>query len=39
MDPTSIMPTYKRLEVCFERGEGVWLYDTDGRRYLDARCV
>ena len=36
MDPTSIMPTYKRLEVCFERGEGVWLYDTDGRRYLDA---
>ena len=36
MDPTSIMPTYKRLEVCFERGEGVWLYDTEGRRYLDA---
>ncbi len=36
MDPSSIMPTYKRLEVCFERGEGVWLYDTEGRRYLDA---
>jgi len=30
------MPTYKRLEGLFERGEGVWLYDTEGRRYLDA---
>ena len=23
--------------VAFERGEGVFLYDVDGRRYLDAR--
>ncbi len=31
-----IMPTYARQSVTFERGEGVWLWDTDGRRYLDA---
>ncbi|EGV29091.1 Acetylornithine/succinyldiaminopimelate aminotransferase [Thiorhodococcus drewsii AZ1] len=30
------MATYKRLPVTFERGEGVWLWDTDGKRYLDA---
>ncbi|HMV72080.1 MAG TPA: aspartate aminotransferase family protein [Pseudomonadales bacterium] len=36
MDPKSIMPTYKRLDVEFTHGEGVWLYDTGGRRYLDA---
>jgi acetylornithine aminotransferase len=32
----SLMSTYKRLPVRFERGEGVWLYDEAGRRYLDA---
>ena len=31
-----IMPTYKRLGVRFERGEGAWLFDEQGRRYLDA---
>src|SRR5512139_2726134 len=36
MEPQPIMPTYKRLDVSFERGDGVWLYDTAGRRYLDA---
>jgi acetylornithine aminotransferase len=30
------MNTYGRLPVAFDRGEGVWLWDTDGRRYLDA---
>lgn len=30
------MQTYNRLEVAFERGEGPYLYDTSGRRYLDA---
>jgi acetylornithine aminotransferase len=30
------MNTYARLPVAFERGEGVWLWDTQGRRYLDA---
>jgi acetylornithine aminotransferase len=30
------MSTYKRLPVLFERGEGVWLWDDQGKRYLDA---
>ncbi|MGA0024738.1 MAG: acetylornithine transaminase [Burkholderiales bacterium] len=30
------MNTYGRLPVTFERGEGVWLWDTQGKRYLDA---
>jgi acetylornithine aminotransferase len=30
------MATYARLPVQFERGEGVWLWDTEGRQYLDA---
>ena len=33
---TSIMPTYARLPVSFSRGEGVWLLDEQGERYLDA---
>ena len=32
------MATYGRLPVAFERGEGAWLYATDGRKYLDALC-
>jgi len=32
----SLMTTYARQPVCFARGEGVWLWDTEGRRYLDA---
>ena len=31
-----LMSTYKRLPVLFERGEGVWLWDDQGKRYLDA---
>jgi acetylornithine/N-succinyldiaminopimelate aminotransferase len=31
-----VMNTYARLPVAFKRGEGVWLWDTQGRRYLDA---
>ena len=27
--------TYGRLPVAFTRGEGVWLWDTEGKRYLD----
>lgn len=30
------MNTYAPLPVAFERGEGAWLWDSDGRRYLDA---
>lgn len=31
-----IMNTYNRLSVAFDHGEGAWLWDTDGNRYLDA---
>ncbi|MFT9359081.1 aspartate aminotransferase family protein [Acetobacter okinawensis] len=30
-----LMPTYKRADLAFERGEGSWLYASDGRRFLD----
>ena len=32
----ALMSTYSRLPVRFERGEGASLWDTDGRKYLDA---
>ena len=32
----SLMTTYNRLPVTCVRGEGAWLWDTVGRRYLDA---
>ena len=31
-----VMNTYARQPVAFERGEGAWLWDTNGKRYLDA---
>ena len=34
----ALMTTYNRLPVAFARGEGAWLWDADGRRYLDALC-
>ena len=30
------MPTYNRLPLAFTRGEGVWLEDAEGNKYLDA---
>jgi acetylornithine/N-succinyldiaminopimelate aminotransferase len=30
-----VMNTYARLPVAFVRGEGVWLWDESGRKYLD----
>ena len=32
---SALMPTYNRADLAFERGEGAYLYATDGRRYLD----
>jgi len=29
------MNTYHRLPVTFAKGEGSWLYDTEGKKYLD----
>lgn len=31
-----LMTTYNRQPVTFVRGEGVWLWDDQGKRYLDA---
>jgi acetylornithine aminotransferase len=31
-----LIPTYNRLPLAFNRGEGVWLEDVDGKKYLDA---
>ena len=33
---SKLMHTYAPLPVAFTRGEGAWLWDEDGRRYLDA---
>jgi acetylornithine/N-succinyldiaminopimelate aminotransferase len=30
-----MMPTFARVNLAFERGEGVWLVATNGERYLD----
>jgi len=30
-----VMNTYARLPIAFSHGEGAWLWDTEGRRYLD----
>lgn len=32
----NLMNTYSRLPVTFVKGEGVWLWDDQGRKYLDA---
>jgi predicted acetylornithine/succinylornithine family transaminase len=32
---SALLPTYARAAVTFVRGEGSWLIDADGRRYLD----
>jgi acetylornithine/N-succinyldiaminopimelate aminotransferase len=30
-----LLPTYTRVDLAFERGEGAWLITTTGERYLD----
>ena len=30
-----LLPTYARVDLAFERGEGSWLYATNGESYLD----
>jgi acetylornithine/N-succinyldiaminopimelate aminotransferase len=29
------LPTYARIDLAFERGEGAWLFTKEGERYLD----
>ncbi|MFT5575791.1 MAG: acetylornithine/N-succinyldiaminopimelate aminotransferase [Bermanella sp.] len=36
MSTGTVMSTYNRLPVSFSHGEGVWLFDDNGKRYLDA---
>lgn len=31
----ALLHTYNRYQVVFEKGDGVYLYDMDGKRYLD----
>jgi acetylornithine aminotransferase len=31
-----VLNTYNRLPVAFTHGQGAWLWDTEGKRYLDA---
>lgn len=35
MTTQPLMNTYARQAVAFDRGEGVWLFDTNGNKYLD----
>ncbi|QEH36424.1 Acetylornithine aminotransferase [Aquisphaera giovannonii] len=30
-----VIPNYRRYPVCLVRGEGSWVWDAEGRRYLD----
>ena len=32
---SDLLHTYNRFGLVLDHGEGVYLYDTDGRRYLD----
>ena len=36
MAQLALMNTYGRLPVTFTHGEGIWLFDSEGKRYLDA---
>ena len=31
----TVLHTYNRYPVVLDRGEGVYLYDTEGKKYLD----
>ncbi len=33
-----LMNTYGRQPIAFSRGEGSWLWDLEGKRYLDCLC-
>ncbi len=33
--PSAVLPTYNRVDLAFEKGEGVYLYTADGKQYLD----
>jgi len=33
--PEALMPVYNRFNVAFERGDGAYLFDGEGKQYLD----
>lgn len=35
LDQAYIMPTYKRADVLFIKGQGCYVYDSEGKQYLD----
>jgi acetylornithine aminotransferase len=35
-DNNHLMTTYAPMNVTFDHGEGAWLWDTEGKQYLDA---
>ena len=35
---SNVMDTYSSFPVKFKYGKGVWLYDENGKKYLDALC-
>jgi acetylornithine aminotransferase len=38
MTKSNQMPVFSPLPVAFERGAGAWLWDSQGKKYLDALC-
>ena len=34
-DDNNYLPVFKRYKIVLERGEGVYLYDINGKKYLD----
>ena len=34
-DQSHLVQTYKKFDITLERGEGVYLFDTQGKKYLD----
>jgi acetylornithine aminotransferase len=36
MTHAALMSTYGRLPITFAKGEGIWLHDDSGKRYMDA---
>src|SRR3954467_10071244 len=35
MSTAHLLPTFARVDLAFEKGEGAWLTATNGERYLD----
>ena len=37
LEQTNVLQTYARAPFVLDRGEGCWVFDTEGKAYLD--CV